>query len=334
MAANAINSAYNYAAIMSQIGPDQKSLLPIVNGLVERLPIFADAPVKESDYIDQEMVSRWTRLPAPYWHKIGEGITATMGHKQQATETMGMLRNQLRINEEVLNKIPAGARESWMAGEEAGFVEGMAQEVENTLVYGDSGTAPEEFDGLHVRYGSIAANSVFNNGASDSGNMTTMWLVQWHPTECCFIYPKGGGGGLRRKPGGRVYMSTDTDATGKVESTKAYAWFIITDFEWDLGLCVKDTRRIKAVRNIHKTIGNANEIDVDVLIQAKNSFRTSGQIYSYCHQDIASQLQIQVKDKGNVWMNPETPFGKPVVYVLDMPIRVSDAILLTETTVS
>ena len=334
MATGNSNNNYSIAMIMSQFGPDQKSLLPVVNGLVERKPLMADVPVKESDWFDQEMVTRWTSLPAPYWHKYGEGITPTYGHKQEDTETMGMLRNQLRINEEKFLKIPASGRETWMAREEGGFIEGMEQEVENTLVYGDSGTAPEEFDGLDKRYASIATNSVFNNGANDTGNHTTMWLCQWHPTECCFIYPKGGQGGLRRKPGGRVYLGTNTDATGSVESDKAYAWFIITDFEWDLGLCVQDTRRIKAVRNIHKTIGNAHEIDVDVLIQAKNSFRTSGQIYAYCHQDIASQLQIQVKDKGNVWMNPDNPFGVPTTYVLDMPIRVSDAILTSEDLVS
>lgn len=330
---NSVN-IYNYASIMAGLGPDQQSLLPVINGLVERKPLMADAPVRESNYIDQEMVSRWTALPAPYWHKLGEGLTATVGHQEQDTESMGMLRNQLRINEEKLNKVPGSAREQWMAGQEAGFIEGMEQEVENTLVYGDSGTAPEEFSGLHVRYGSLAANSVLNNGGSDSGNLTTVWLIQWDVQECCFIYPKGGAGGLRRLPRGRHLLSTDTDATGSVESTKAVAFFILTDFEWDLGLCVTDTRRIKAVRNVHKTIGHANEVDIDILIQAKNSFRTSGMIYAYMHQDIASQIQIQAKDKGNVWWNPQNPFGTPTAYVLDMPIRITDAITLAEATVS
>ena len=167
-----------------------------------------------------------------------------------------------------------------------------------------------------------------------SSLISLAWLIQWHPTECCFIYPKGGQGGLRRIPRGRHLLSTDTDATGNVESTKALAFFLLTDFEWDLGLCVKDTRRIKAVRNIHKTISHANEINEDVVIQAKNSFRTSGMIYAYCHQDVASQIQIRVKDKGNVWMNPTNPFGSPTTYILDMPIRVTDAITLAETTVS
>jgi len=334
MAGNSLNSQYNFSTIMGQFAPDQKTLMPYIDGMVEMTPLLADFPVREAMFIDQDMVNRWTQYPVPYWHKLGEGLTATMGHQDQMFESMGMLRNQMRINVETLKKVPAGGRESWMAQQERGYFEGMRQEVENTIVYGKKGSAPEEFDGLDVRCAAIADNSVFDNGGSDSGNLTTVWLIQPDVNECCLIFPKDGQGGLRRIPKGVHQMSTDTDATGSVESTKAYAEFALTNFEWDLGLCVHDTRRVKAVRNVHKTIKHANELDVDILIQAKNSFRTTGQIYAYMHQDVASSLQIQIKDKGNVWMNPTTPFGEPTVYVLNMPIRISDAILLTETTVS
>jgi hypothetical protein len=335
MAGNAINT-HSFAKIMQNFYPDQKTLISTVNGLTEVKPILADGPVREADYIDMDMVTRWTSLPAPYWHKLGEGLTATLGQQEQATETMGMLRNQMRINEEILMKCPD--RDGYMAQQEPAYLEAMEQELENTLIYGSKATAPEEFDGLHVRYGSLVANSVLNNGGSDTGNLTTVWLIQWHPQECCFIFPKGGKGGFRRVPGGRVYLSTEDTTALAAHATalanQAMAWYIITDYEWDMGLCVKDTRRIKAVRNVHKTINHANQIDENVLIQAKDAFRTGGTIYAYCAQAVASQLQIKIKDKGNVWMNPTNPFGEPTTYVLNMPIRVTDAQLLSEATVS
>lgn len=195
-------------------------------------------------------------------------------------------------------------------------------------------TAPEEFDGLDIRYGAVAAGSVFNNGGSDSGNLTSVWLIQWNIDDCCLIFPRGGAGGLRRVPKGKAILSTETDATGSVESTKALAEFYLTDFEWDVGLCVQDPRRIKRIANVHKTRGHANEIDIDVLIEARNNFKTSGTVYAYAPLEVKTQIQILAKDASNVHYPPDMPFGKPVAYILDMPLRQCDAILTTETTIS
>lgn len=331
MAANSI-SQVNYASIMANYARDGETLLRQVNALVEVNDPLADAPVREANNIDSDQISRVTSLPQPYWHKLGEGLTATVGHIQQGTESIGMLRNQYRGNAEIVNKQAQPA--AYMERQEMTYLEGMNQEIMNTIIYGDSGTAPEEFDGLDTRLSSITAQITFNNGGSDSGNMTSVYLIQWDMDDCCLIYPKGGMGGLRRIPKGVQMLSTETDATGSVESTKALAEFYITNFEWDCGLCIQDVRRVKRVANVHKTRGHANEIDIDVIIEARNYFKTSGTIYLYMPLEIKTQIQVLAKDAGNVYYPPSMPFGKPVPYVLDMPVRQCDAIVLTETTVS
>lgn len=331
MAANSI-SQVNYSSIMANYARDGETLLRQVNALVEINDPLADAPVREANNIDSDQISRVTSLPQPYWHKLGEGLTATVGHIQQGTESIGMLRNQYRGNKEIVDKQanPAG----YMERQEMTYLEGMNQEIMNTIIYGDFGTAPEEFDGLDTRMGSLTDYVVFNNGASDSGNMTSVYLIQWDMDDCCLIYPKGGMGGLRRIPKGVHMFDTVNDAQGTVGSTKAKAEFYVTNFEWDCGLCIQDVRRVKRIANVHKTIGNANQVNIDKIIEARNNFRTSGQIYAYMHLDIKTQVQIKAKDAGNVYYPPSMPFGKPVPYILDMPVRQCDAMVLTETTVS
>ncbi len=330
MAANSLHQE-NYASIMAQYSKDGV-LLRQINALTEVNDMLADAPVREATSIDSDQVSRVTSLPAPYWHKLGEGLTATFPHVQQGTEAIGMLRNQWRGNCEIIDKQPNPTQ--YMSRREQLYLEGMNQEIQNTMVYGSSGTAPEEFDGLDIRYPSLAAGSVFNNGGSDSGNLTDVWLIQWDTQDCCLIFPKGSPAGLVRTPEGRHWMSTDTDATGSVENVKAMAWFYVTSFAWDTGLCVQDLRRVKRVANVHKTRNHTNQIDIDVVIEARNAFKTSGTVYAYMPLEIKTQVQIQAKDAGNVYYPPDQPFGRPVAYILDMPIRQCDAILLTGATIS
>jgi hypothetical protein len=330
MGANSI-SAVNYASIMAEYSKDG-TLLRQINALTEVHDMLADAPVREATSIDSDQVSRVTSLPVPYWHKLGEGLTSTVGHIQQGTEGIAMLRNQFRGNKEIVDRQPNPSQ--WMERKEQTYLEGMNQEMANTIVYGSSGTSPEEFDGLDIRYDALSAGSVFNNGGSDTGNLTSVWLIQWDLQDCCLIFPRGGKGGLRRVPKGVKSLSTETDATGSVEATKALADFYVTDFEWDAGLCVQDLRRVKRVCNVHKTIGAATAIDIDMLIQARNNFKTTGTVYLYANLTVKTQIQITAKDAGNVYYPPTMPFGKPVAYVLDMPLRQSDAITLAEATIS
>ncbi len=331
MAANSI-SQVNHASIMANYHKDGETLLRLSNALTVVNDMLADAPLREANGIDTDQVARVTALPVPYWHKLGEGLTSTVGHIQQGTEGIGMLRNQWRGNKEIVDK--QASPSAYVDRQETLFLESMNQEIQNTAVYGDSGTAPEEFDGLDVRYASLADGSVFNNGASDSGNMTSVYLIQWDEYDCGMIFPKGSPGGLRRIPKGVHMFDTVNDAQGTVGSTKAKAEFYVTNYEWDTGLCVQDTRRIKRVANVHKTRGNANQIDIDVVIEARNHFKTSGTVFLYAPLQVKTQIQILAKDAGNVHYPPDMPFGKPVPYVLDMPVRQCDALVVTETTVS
>jgi len=54
----------------------------------------------------------------------------------------------------------------------------------------------------------------------------------------------------------------------------------------------------------------------------------------YCNETIFTQLQILAKDKMNVNYAPDSPFGKPQMYFLDMPVRRLDAIPTTEALVA
>ena len=69
----------------------------------------------------------------------------------------------------------------------------------------------------------------------------------------------------------------------------------------------------------------------DDIIQIRNNFKTMGTIYMYCNETTFTQLQILAKDKRNVQWSMDNPFGKPIMYFLDMPVRRCDGITNTET---
>src|SRR5512146_3315034 len=331
MAGNSLNT-WSWSEIMARHNKAGDQLLDEINTLEERCPLQQDAPVRESNLINGEEFTLTTSLPQPYLDKLGAGRPPTKGQIQHGSESVAWFTNQMRVNVEDLENTPDPA--AFLRNEEVKYLEGMRQSLDEMFLYGDNGDEPLEFNGLDVRYDSIATDSVFNNGGSEASNLTDIWLIQWDRLDCCMIYPRGSRGGIYRTAHPDTCLSTETDGTGSVESTKAVAWYTMVDFDWKGGFCLRDTRRVKRMTNIHQTIGHANAFDIKVFRRAKNSFRTSGQIYAYMHQEVATQIENTADEKPNVVYPPNQPFAQPVAYVGGIPIRMCDRILLTGNQIS
>jgi hypothetical protein len=318
-------------------------IIDVAEVLNETNDVIQDAVVQRANDITSHVVARRTALPTSTWVKIGNGWNATTGRLQQARETIGQLKARYQCPQDVMRLQPNPAK--YRMQQERTYIESMGQEFANTLVAGSTtGEPPEEFDGLLARYPTISSNDatyVVNNGASSGtgASLTSIWFIQWRPGGVYLIYPRNAeGGGIKKEDKGLNLTSGDNS----VASTSAtqpnptnQLWAYITEFSWDVGLCIEDTRTVKRLCNISTASAtDSNTLDEDNIIQVRNNFKTPGTIYMYCNETIFTQLQILAKDKSNVHYPPDTPFGKPQMYFLDMPVRRLDGIATTETLVT
>jgi hypothetical protein len=282
--------------------------------------------------ITSHVVARRTALPAPTWNKVGNGWDATVGRLQQARETIGMLKARYQCPEDVMRLQPNPAK--FRSQQERAYIEGIGQEFANTLMGNwAAGTLtnspPEEFDSLSTRYSSLGTTDaayVANNGDSSATDNTSIWFIQWGPGKVYLIHPRNtDGGGIKKQDKGLQLTAGDNSSN---------LWAYITEFSWDVGLCIEDTRTVKRLANIDSVSSETNTLDEDRVIEVRNNFKTPGTIYMYCNETTYTQLQILAKDKTNVHWTENNPFGKPQMYFLDMPVRRCDAITNVEASLT
>lgn len=316
-------------------------IIDVAEVLNETNDIIADAVVQQGNDITSHVIARRTALPAPTWVKPGNGWDATTGRLNQVRETMGQLKARYQCPKDIMRLQPNPAK--FRSQQERTFIEAMGQEFANTLVAGSTTAGPpEEFDGFMARYKTVSTTSasyVLSNGATLGGgaSLTSIWFVQWRPGGCYLIYPRNAtGGGIKKEDKGEVYTLADNSSnTPTIEYQNKQLWAYITEFSWDVGLCVEDQRCVKRLADISTNAAtDANTLDEDKIIELRNNFKTPGTIYMYCNETIFTQLQILAKDKMNVNYSPDSPFGRPQLYFLDMPVRRLDAIPTTEALVS
>lgn len=316
-------------------------IIDVAEVLNETNDIIADAIVQQANDITSHVIARRTALPRPSWIKIGQGWDATVGRLQQARETIGQLKARYQCPQDVMRIQPNPGK--YRSQQERTYVEAMGQEFANTLVAGSiAGEPPEEFDGFMARYPKLStadATYVISNGASLGGgtSLTSIWFAQWRPGGVYLIYPRNAtGGGINKEDKGLVYTLSDTSVEAPtLEYQNKQLWAYITEFAWDVGLCIEDTRTVKRLANISTVAAtDTATLDEDKIIQIRNNFKTPGTISMYCNETIFTQLQILAKDKMNVQYAPDSPFGKPQMFFLDMPVRRLDAIPTDEALVS
>jgi hypothetical protein len=240
-------------------------------------------------------------------------------------DTIGMLETWSRNDIEVINAFPnpKQARND----EAMAFVEGLGQTMASTMIYGNSATTPEKFTGLAPRMPDISATTNVINEGGSGNDVTSIYIVDWSPTGVYMIYPKGSMAGLEHKDKGIETVNNNSlTASGTV--FEAY----VDKFVWKAGMVVKNSKSIARIANIEPD-GSSNIFDEDNLIILLNRMTKGPGRRIYCNQNIMTQMQIRLKDKGNVHFTKEDGLdgGGPVMRFQGVPIRLVEQILETET---
>jgi len=268
-----------------------------------------------------------TGLPQGTWRQLNYGVQPTKSTTTQITDACGMLETYSEIDKAlaVLN----GNSAEFRLSEDKAFLEGLSQQLAQTLFYGNTATSPEKFMGLAPRFNTASGTAAISQNVIDAGGTgadnTSVWLVVWGDLTVHGIFPKGSKAGLQMRDLGE---QTLTDINGN--RFQGYR----THYKWDAGLTVRDWRYAVRIANIDVSdLSAPTPPDLTkFMIKATHKVPSlkTGQPVFYMNRTGRQWLDIQAATKDNVMLKISEFEGRPVREFLGIPIRTCDQILNTE----
>lgn len=333
------NRNLTLADVVKRLEPNG-SAAKIVEMLAQTNEILDDAVWLEANGSTYHRTTTRNGLPAAYWRALNRGVPKGKSTVAQVDDVMGSLEVYAETDKDIIDL--NGGNAQVRLSEERAFLEGMNQQLAQSLLYGNNGVNPQEFTGLGLRYNTLnkanapsAANVISMNGATVNAQ-TSIWLVIWGENTCHCIYPKGSKVGLQMTDKG---LQTVKDDNG--DQFEAYR----SHFAWKAGLSVRDWRYVARICNINVADLNtlvtggagtpASQMLVRAMIKAYNQIPNMrmGKAAWYMNRTVKTMLDIMAAEKSNVNLTIDKFEGQAVTSFKGVPIRQVDAILDTEAVV-
>lgn len=321
----------NLVDVAKRTDPDGKIAL-IAEMLNETNEILDDMTFKEGNLATGHRHAIRTGLPVPTWRKLYGGVQPTKSRTEQVTDSTGMLEDYAEIDAALADL--NGNTNEFRLSEDSAHIEGMSQEMADTLFYGNEGTEPEAFTGLSPRFNSLSAQNADNiiNGGGVGSDNTSIWLCVWGDNTGFGIYPKGSKAGLSMTDKGLVTIENADGSGGRMEAYR-------THYRWDMGLTVRDWRYFVRIANIDvsdlNTLANTKNL-IQWMVQASERIPHLGRGKAcwYVNRTIREKLRLGILEKISNNLSWENVEGKRVMTFDDIPVRRVDALLNTEAVVS
>ena len=310
---------------------DKGNISDIIEMLTETNEILEDATWLEANGFTEHKTTVRSGLPQGTWRMLNYGVQPEKSTTVTIKDSMGMLESYA-LTDKALADLN-GNSAAWRLSEEHAFVEGMNQNLANTLFYGDTSATPQRFTGLAPRFNSKAAENGQNIiDAGGTGNdLTSIWLCVWGPNTLHGIYPKGSKAGL-------VIRDLGEDPVKDADGGEYQAYR--THYKWDAGLTLRDWRYVVRIANInwqqltHDAQSGADLIDLMTQAIELLPNANMGRAVFYVNRKVRSFLRRQITSKiAGSTLTMEQVAGKHVVSFDGIPVKRSDALLLSEAQV-
>lgn len=325
---------------------DGYRIATIIELLSQTNEILDDMLVMEGNLPTGHKTTVRTGLPQATWRLLNAGVPNAKSTTAQLVDTCGNLEVYSVIDKDIADL--NGNSPEFRLSEVRAFLEGMSQQVAQTLIYGNQHVNQERFTGFAPRYSTLntatsqTANNVLNGGGVGNTN-TSIWIVTWGSDTWHGTFPKGKITGLQHKDMGEWPVS---DANGN--TYQAYR----DHFKWEIGLVGRDWRYCVRIANIDVTqltgVSAANIINLLVrglyrlptqpasvgAVQTSDSPEVRanmGRLMIYGNRVIRTYLDLQAMNKTNVLLQLREFDGKVVTTFRGVPVRTVDAILNNET---
>ncbi len=248
--------------------PDGK-IAQIVEILNETNELLPDMTWVEGNLPTGHRTTMRSGLPAPTWRRMYGGVQPSKAANVQVTDNTGMLEAYAEIDKALADL--NGNTAAFRLSEDRAHIEGMNQEMAETLFYGNEDTEPEAFTGLAPRFNSLSAengDNIIDAGGTGTDNRS-IWLIVWSPNTIHGIIPKGSTAGLQHTDKGQVTIEDASDGSnsGRMEAYRSH-------YRWDAGLTVRDWRYVVRIANIDfsdltKDVSGSSADLSDLMFQAQ-----------------------------------------------------------------
>ncbi len=322
------------ADVAKRTDPDGQ-IATLVELLNQDNPVLDDATFVEGNLPTGHRTSMRTGIPVPTWRKLYGGVQPTKSTTVQVTDNTGMLEDYAEVDKALADL--NGNTAAFRLSEDRAHIEGMSQEMAQTLFYGNEGNEPAAFTGLAPRYNSKAAQNgenIIEGGGTGSDN-TSIWLTVWGPNTLHGIFPKGSKAGLQMNDKGQVTIENVDGNGGRMEAYR-------THYRWDAGLTLRDWRYVVRVANIDvsalsdaSTGVDAQKALIKLMIQASEMIKNFGvgRPVWYVNRTVRTALRLGILEKISNNLSWESVAGKRVMVFDDIPVKKVDALTNNEARV-
>lgn len=272
-------------------------------------------------------------LPSGTWRILNYGVANEKTRTVPVMDTCGMLESYAEVDKDLADQ--NGNTKAWRLSEELGFIEGLGQTLSTALFYGNEATDPEQITGLAPRFNSTSAGNggnIITGGTGTQSVNTSIWLVGWGPLTCHGFYKAGSKAGLQVEDKGQ---QTDVDSNGLKHEIYR------THYKWDVGLAVRDWRSIVRIPNLKPTDFTKDAASgcdiVTLMIKAihKQRMRNLSKPVFYVNEDVYTYLDLQTLNASNTRVSYDKDVhGREIMNVRGIPVRMCEALVNTEATVS
>jgi hypothetical protein len=331
-----VGSSYLTLADLRRQQNRNDEIADIIEIMAQRNDMLADAPAVECNQGHEHLTTIRSGLPSPTWRRLYEGVQPTKGTTTQVTDATGYMEDWSEVDAKLVER--AKDPQKFRMNEAKAHIMGIAHTFASTLIYGNTATEPEKFDGLAVRYSSLTApngNQIIDAGGTGSDN-TSVWFITWGEQATHLLYPEGSPLGIQREDIGKETKEKSDGSLYQVYREK---------FAQDVGVSVRDWRQNVRLANIDvsdlsadpNAVGGTGADLIDLMIDAyyqlDNPNAADGNCVIYCSRTIAKFLHKQAMQAKNIRLSIEQYEGRPTTMFLGHPIRRMDAILETEARV-
>lgn len=317
--------------LAKRLDPDNK-IAAIIEILNETNEVLDDMVMMEGNLVTGHQHTIRTGIPRPTWRKLYGGVLPTKSETAQIVDTCGMMEAYAEVDKALADL--NNNQSMFRLTEVRAHLEGMAQELAETIFYGNEGTTPASFTGLSPRYNARSgvenSENILHGGSADTDN-TSVWLVVWGPGKVFGIYPKGSTGGIQERDHGEVTIENVDGAGGRMQAYRHH-------FRHDVGIAVADWRYVVRIANIEKSAltkdASAGADLIDLMVQALEiPPNLNGRPAFYVSRTIKSFLRRQMTNANNVRIGREEVAGKMVDTFDGIPVRRVDALAADEALV-